>query len=57
LYKNWEYISGNSIEYTWTTGTTGTLLDTITYKKGVSTVLTQTFSYDIDDNLSIIQAI
>jgi hypothetical protein len=52
LYRNWEYISGNQVDYTWVTGSTGVLVDTITYKKGVTTVLTQSFTYDIEDNLT-----
>jgi hypothetical protein len=48
----WDKIIGNSKEFTWVAGTVSPfVVDTILYKTGVSTIFTQTFTYDANDNV------
>lgn len=54
LFDKWDTIVGNSIEHTWVLSGSEYLLDTILYKNGANTILTKTFSYDVNNNVSLI---
>lgn len=61
--ENWTNIAGNSKEFTYYTDAGGGAnpsgnnnVATVLYKTGVTTVLTQTFIYDINDNVLSITA-
>lgn len=50
---NWDKIPGNSIEYTWIDGTlpNSRLIQTIVYKTGPTTHITQTYAYNANDEV------
>jgi len=53
----WAKIAGNSVEFTWQVAATKPFrVATATYKQGASTVVTQTFAYDTNDNVTSITA-
>lgn len=56
-FSNWESVQGNTIEFTYYTGTTAdnpsgkANLATKVFKTGATTVFTQTFSYNAADDI------
>ena len=54
---NWDNIIGNSKEFTWVAGSLGgQIVSTIEYYTGPTLILTQTFTYDGNDNVTSITA-
>ena len=57
-YENWDKIPGNSKEFTWINGTlpNNRIVSTIVYKTGLTTIITQTFTYNGNDEVTAITA-
>jgi hypothetical protein len=52
-----QLINGNSVEFTYVAGTFGNLVATATYKTGATTIVTLTYSYNVNDEVTSINAI
>lgn len=56
-YENWDKIPGNSKVFTWVAGAVAPfVIDTIEYYTGITLQITQTFTYDANDNVLTITA-
>ena len=55
-YANWDYIDGNSTEYTWIDGTLGRVVSKIEYLTGATVELVRTFTYNASDEVTSIVA-